>query len=227
LARNERRVARQWLLLQNYVRDGLKVIEVGVSIGSLSYRLQQAGAKVLGIEPDPDMAEYASKQRGIHIITGRFEEIDLEEQRFELAVASHVIEHFVSPAAFLTKLRNRLFDGVKLFLETPNILRPKVGPFRVFSAAHNYHFSPMTLRWLLQKCGFEVERLREFRHDSIQAIATAARPREPSIDARHADEVLRAIQDHKRNYHRKLMFITRKIPVVREWWAYRYVDYSW
>jgi 2-polyprenyl-3-methyl-5-hydroxy-6-metoxy-1,4-benzoquinol methylase len=225
IARNARRVARQWPLLQDFVKRGMTVLEVGSSLGTLAAKCQEAGARVLGIEPDAGMAEFARDQRGLEIMTSDFETAELGERRFDLAIGSHVIEHFVSPSTALRKLRRHLTGEGLLFLETPNILHPKVGPTRVFSAAHNYHFSPHTLSWLLEKCGFAVLKLREFRHDSFEVIAAVAAERAPAIAPGHAAEVLQAIADHRRQYYRQLMFIKRKIPVFREWWSYRYADH--
>jgi 2-polyprenyl-3-methyl-5-hydroxy-6-metoxy-1,4-benzoquinol methylase len=63
------------------------------------------------------------------------EDANFKGQTFDVVVLIHIIEHFFEPAAVLHKTRQLLRPGGLVFLETPNILRPKVVPGRVFSFA--------------------------------------------------------------------------------------------
>ena len=49
-----RRWAGQWPLIEPIFRPGLRVLEAGCSWGLALHHLQELGAQVLGVEPDPD-----------------------------------------------------------------------------------------------------------------------------------------------------------------------------
>lgn len=227
MAKNERHAERQWDFMRPVVEPGMSVLDVGCYIGALVSRFQKAGAQVLGIEPDATAAEFARTHYGLEIITAMFEDADLGEKQFDFVIISHVIEHLVSPTAVLHKIRKCLKDGGTLYVATPNLVRPKTGPWRLFSSAHNFYFTPKTLGWTMQKCGFRPTRVREYRHEEFMMLGQADEPRAPKIDPLYAGQVLRAIKNHRRYYRLKLMFLTRKIPGIQNWWYYRKKDYNW
>jgi 2-polyprenyl-3-methyl-5-hydroxy-6-metoxy-1,4-benzoquinol methylase len=176
---------------------------------------------VWAVEPDPDQAAYARDHFGLTVFSGRFEAARFEAPPFDLILASHVIEHFPEPLAFLRQVRNYAHADTRLFLETPNILAPKVSFRRMFSPAHNFYFAPETLAWLLTKAGWQEDRRRVFRRDSFQMLACPGAPTEPAVDARVAGQVMRAIARHRYQYYLKLMFVWRKIPWWQKHWMYR------
>lgn len=219
LQKLEARWARQRPLIQPLLTKKTRVLEIGAGLGMVSGHLQNLGARVVCLEPDPDQAEFAQRRFGLRVLTGRFEEVDLGEEQFDLIFASHVIEHFPDPLDFLVKVRALAAPEAGLFLETPNILAPKVGPTRLFSLPHNFYFSPRTLPYLLAKAGWRVERLRVFRRDAFQILARPAAPREPALTPESVRQVKTALNRHRRLYYLKLLFLWRKIP----WWQNRWM----
>ena len=57
------------------------------------------------MEPDPEQAAYARDHHGLTVFPGRFEEAAFGAAPFDLILASHVIEHFPEPLAFLRQAR--------------------------------------------------------------------------------------------------------------------------
>jgi 2-polyprenyl-3-methyl-5-hydroxy-6-metoxy-1,4-benzoquinol methylase len=225
LQRVERRVKQQIDFLQPFIQPQWRTLEIGCGLGLLTRWLSQRGCMVLGVEPDRQQAEYARQHCGATVINNLFETADLPGG-FDFFAASHVIEHFPEPLAFLAKIRSLATPGARLFLETPNILAPKVGPRRVFSLAHNFYFSPQTLGTSLAKTGWRVERTRIYRRDSFLVLAKADQPRQPTSDPAQAREVWQAIRRHRLTYYLSLSFLLRKIPLWRRWWMYSYTDSS-
>jgi 2-polyprenyl-3-methyl-5-hydroxy-6-metoxy-1,4-benzoquinol methylase len=215
-----RRWAGQWPLIQPVFRPGLRVLEIGCSWGLALHHLQKLGAEVLGVEPDPEQAAHAQRQGDLPIIQARFEEVDLPGEKFDLILASHVVEHFCKPLEFLRGAREMARPETRLLLETPNILAPKVSPRRLFSLAHNFYFSPQTLKWLLLKAGWQTETLRVWRRDAFQILARPGDPQNPAIPPGAAQEVSRAIARHHYQYYLKMLFIWRKIPWWQKYWMY-------
>lgn len=215
-----RRWTAQWPLIQPIFRPGLRVLEIGCSWGLAIHHLQKMGAQALGVEPDPEQAAYAQRELDLAIIQARFEEVDLPGEKFDLIMASHVIEHFPQPLGFLKTAREMAHPETRLLLETPNILAPKVSPRRLFSLAHNFYFSPQTLKWLLLKAGWQVESLRVWRRDAFLVLARPAEPQTPTIPPGAAQEVVRAIARHHYLYYLKMLFLWRKIPWWQKYWMY-------
>jgi 2-polyprenyl-3-methyl-5-hydroxy-6-metoxy-1,4-benzoquinol methylase/uncharacterized protein YbaR (Trm112 family) len=219
-AKQERRWHLQWPLIKDHFTPGCRVLEVGCGLGIIAARLQAMGARVLGVEPDGEQAGYARSHYGLEVIEARFEEVDFPPRQFNLILASHVLEHFPAPLAFLVKTRTLAGPDTRLFLETPNILAPKVSFRRLFSLAHNFYFCPDTLNLLLMKAGWRVERLKTWRRDSFQVLARPDEPQNPVMDPGVSKRVLKAISRHRYLYYLKLLFIWRKLPWWQKYWMY-------
>ncbi len=220
IRKQERRWRLQWPVVREAFQPGIKVLEIGGGLGGVGGRLKAKGAAVWGVEPDPEQAAYARDHWGLDMQAARFEDVDFPGHQFDLILASHVIEHFTEPLAFLEKARALVAPEGKLFLETPNILAPKVSYRRLFSLPHNFYFSPRTLGWLLAKAGWEVERLKVWRRDAFQVLARPAAPRQPALNAASWAEVRRALARHRYLYYAKLLFLWRKLPWWQEHWMY-------
>ena len=180
LRKLEKRWNLQWPMIQPVFQPGCRVLEVGCGLGLVGGRLKSRGAQVWAVEPDPEQAAYARDHHGLTVFSGRFEEAALAEAPFDLILASHVIEHFPEPLAFLRRVRACAHPDTWLFLETPNVLAPKVSYRRMFSPAHNFYFAPQTLGWLLTKAGWQEEKLQVWRRDAFQVLG----PPRPSPTAR-------------------------------------------
>lgn len=204
--------------LRKYIHPGDDVLEVGSGDGSLLRLLQQHGASPVGNDLDSAGAQYVQNEFGIPVAIGPFEEVDFGDKQFDAVVSVHFIEHVFDPVAVLAKMKRLLRPGGVLFLETPNILRPKVGPTRVFSLPHNYYFSPRTLTLSLYKAGLQTCAIREFNRDSFQIMAV--RPHgTTSREAPTGDpwrEVVERIHWHGFRYWASLQFLWRKMPGLNE-----------
>ncbi len=211
----------QWPFIQPVFQPGFRVLEIGCGLGLTGGKLKSLGAEVWAVEPDPDQAAYARGHYGLEVVPLHFEDVSFEGQQFDLILASHVIEHFPDPLACLRQLRSYAGPDTRLFLETPNILAPKVSFRRLFSPAHNFYFAPPNLSWLLARAGWQVDRLRIWRRDAFQVLARPAPPQAPVVNPRVALDVRRAIHRHRYLYYLKLLFIWRKIPWWQTHWMYQ------
>jgi 2-polyprenyl-3-methyl-5-hydroxy-6-metoxy-1,4-benzoquinol methylase len=221
LAKLEKRWHLQWPLIQSVFSPGGRVLEIGCGLGLVSGKLKSLGAEVWAVEPDPDQAAYARENYGLEVVPLHFEDVSFGAQQFDLILASHAIEHFPDPLAFLRQVRTLAHPDTWLFLETPNVLAPKVSYRRMFSPAHNFYFAPQTLGWLLAKAGWRQENLRIFRRDSFQILARPAPPQQPAVDPDMARQVMVALNRHRYLYYLKLLFIWRKLPWWQKYWMYQ------
>jgi SAM-dependent methyltransferase len=90
------------------------VLDVGAGTGIASEQLLDRGANVLGIEPDPRMAEVA-RDKGVPIEIATFENWKPAERRFDLVVFGQSF-HWVNPEIALPKVHRLLRSGGRLAL---------------------------------------------------------------------------------------------------------------
>ncbi len=151
-----RRDQLRWLHQRLGNLFGLRVLEAGCYDGHLLELFEEQGALGVGVEPCVAAAEFARSRRGLDVRTGRLEDVSLADGSFDLVVLSHVLEHVLDPRSTLERCRKLLRDGGTLFVEVPNVLRPRVeSAVDFFTFDHLFHFSPATLSRLARRAGFE------------------------------------------------------------------------
>lgn len=72
---------------------------------------------------------------------------------YDLITLSHVLEHLVDPLGTLQSFINHLQPDGYVFIQVPNLA---TNPFDLGVVDHCHHFTPDTLRWLVQHAGFSV-----------------------------------------------------------------------
>ena len=104
---NERPQGGHARLLSLTLADGPRdVLDVGCSSGYLAAPLAAAGARVVGIELDPDAAE-AARAYCADVLVGDVEsmELPLEPASFDAIVCGDLVEHLRDPWTALGRLR--------------------------------------------------------------------------------------------------------------------------
>lgn len=110
------------------------VLDVGCGTGIAARQFQAAGRTVLGVEPDPRMAEFA-RSRGLPVEVATFEEWRPEGRTFAGVVAAQSW-HWVDPAAGAAKAAQVLRPGGRLavfghvYEPPPEIAEPFAAAFR-------------------------------------------------------------------------------------------------
>jgi SAM-dependent methyltransferase len=137
-----------------------RVLDLGCATGALLEKLRDRGWACAGVEISP-AAEYARSRRGLDVRKARLEENRFPDASFDLALASHLIEHLNDPAAFVREVYRVLVPGGYFLVTTPNIAGFQARLFRsrwrsaIFD--HLYLFSKKTLSALLRQSGFVLE----------------------------------------------------------------------
>ncbi len=157
-------------------RPGSRALDVGSGTGATLERLARAGWETFGIEPS---AEAASRSPG-RVFIGTLEEADLEQASFDLVTMSHVLEHLSDPLDALARIRRWLKPDGMLRIWVPNLASLDA---RVFGRLwfgldvprHLFHFSPRSLRLLLERSRFTIERLvPEYEASSLEGSVAHA-----------------------------------------------------
>jgi SAM-dependent methyltransferase len=91
---------------------GPDVLDVGCGTGIAARQFRAAGCRVLGVEPDARMADFA-RRTGIEVEVGTFEAWDSAGRRFDAVVAGQAW-HWVDPVAGAAKAAGALRPGGRL-----------------------------------------------------------------------------------------------------------------
>ena len=133
------------------------VLDVGCATGSLLAFLRDRGWRTTGVEISPS-ADYARTERGLDVRRQNLADCQFPAETFDMAVASHLIEHLNDPAAFFREIGRVLRPGAYLILTTPSIsgFQARLMGSRWRSAIfdHLYLFSKRTLAAMLKAHGF-------------------------------------------------------------------------
>ncbi len=159
------------------------VLEVGSATG---YFLEEVAPRkdvrgIAGVELDDAQRRYA-RGRGLTCVR---ELDDLRQERFDLIVLFHVLEHVSNPVQFLLGLATRLETGGALAVEVPNVDDAllsvyEIEPFQRFywHPAHRVYFSKNTLLDTAHRAGFaaKVEPLQRYSIGNHLHWATRGEP---------------------------------------------------
>ncbi len=139
--------------LRPYISAESTILDFGGGNGRLMISLIEAGFRCSLIDFPGE------KVHGIEHIGSRLDDIP-EGRRFDVIVASHVLEHLADPYRIVRELRAFLSHDGLLFVEVPLEIwrRP---PLPKEPVTHVNYFMEPSLTYLLQRAGYRVSSCRE------------------------------------------------------------------
>lgn len=140
-----------------------RVLELGCASGAFLQGLVNSGWQGTGIEYSSSAAENARKA-GLVVHTGGVETAPEPSVPYDLIVAWMVFEHLHDPLGTLEVLHRWSKPGAWLVLSVPNAAALEFALFRQHWYAlhlpnHLYHFTPRTLRAVLDRGGWQMQRV--------------------------------------------------------------------
>lgn len=158
---------RQWVsqlaYCKPFLKEKLELLEIGSGPGQALFWFEQAGFKVMGVEPDKRNAEMINaKLKNGKCIVGFAENLDIKKE-FDIIWVTHVFEHLIRPDIFLKKCEKNLNKTGILFIEVPNCENSQILHSSIFENPSTFHFSKKALSNLVKQCEFKIERLDYFR----------------------------------------------------------------
>ena len=148
-----------------------KIADIGCGTGAFLHTMKQAGWNITGVEPDEAARKKAA---ALYSIEPRpAEELNsLPQNEFDGITLWHVLEHVHDLHGYIAQLKNMLAENGKLFIAVPNYTSHDAVHYGSFWAAydvprHLYHFSPQSMRALLQLHGLTVKKVRPMWFDSF------------------------------------------------------------
>lgn len=138
-----------------------KILEIGSSTGLMLSLFASNGWDVTGVEISPESANFAIK-KGIKTIKQPFEKIDFKNEKFDVVIINHTLEHLENPIDVIARIHKILNVGGLVLIDVPNfdsfwarVL--KMSWPMLLPKEHLWHFTKQSLSLILQGQGFKVE----------------------------------------------------------------------
>jgi len=158
-----------------------RILDIGSGIGTFLYMFRKLGFECLGTEISTEAIVRAKELYSLDLQCGYTEELDFENNHFDAITLWHVFEHLPYPGKTLQYLREKLKKGGYIFIAVPNnsfwkmfpspffvlsskrqkleALIPPISCGNQFKEIHLIHFSPRSLRRVVELHGFELKEL--------------------------------------------------------------------
>lgn len=153
-----------------------RLLDIGAYSGVFVEAARAHGWDAWGLEPCRWAVEQA-RARGLSMLEGSLDTIDIEEQSFDVVTMWDVIEHVADPLAQLRQVRRILKPGGLAVVHTMDLdstfakLMGSRWPWLM--EMHVYYFTPLTLGRMAEEAGLKVVKARaEGRYLRLGYVAT-------------------------------------------------------
>jgi 2-polyprenyl-3-methyl-5-hydroxy-6-metoxy-1,4-benzoquinol methylase len=146
-------------------------LDIGAGTGAFVQHMNNQGWKSLGIEPDPTARERALALHDTRLLPAEAFS-DFLPESFDAISMWHVLEHVHDLYPYLHQIKNILNARGMVFIAVPNYTSYDAVKYGANWAAydvprHLYHFSPASMKWLLQTAGFKMIDMIPMWYDSF------------------------------------------------------------
>ena len=146
-------------------------LDVGCGTGAFLNEMKTAGWNITGLEPDDTARKNAQELFNIQPQASH-ELFNLSVENYDAITMWHVLEHVHQLHEYVAQLKILLKPKGKLFIAVPNYTAYDADHYQRFWAAydvprHLYHFSPDSMRVLMEKHGLQVLQTKPMWFDSF------------------------------------------------------------
>lgn len=164
-------VSKRKLIENSTGKKNGNILDVGAGTGAFLHEMKKAGWQVTGLEPDAGAKGTAKKLFDIDL-TGTEVFYNLEQQTYDAITLWHVLEHVHDLQGYLEQLKLLLKEKGKLFIAVPNYTSKDAAIYKELWAAydvprHLYHFSPLSMKILMEKHGLSIQTYKPMWYDSF------------------------------------------------------------
>ena len=149
--------------IEDYLDSNAKVLEVGCSMGGILLPFKMRGHSVTGIDFGEENIKYG-KHLGLDLRLGGFEQIKADE-KFDLVIVSHVLEHVPDIDDFLQSISKVLSNKGILYIEVPGIEMIKRDYnndlLLYLQNSHCWHFTANTLNAVMAKNNYKCIKIND------------------------------------------------------------------
>lgn len=161
------------------------LLDVGSGTGTFVHTMAVAGWNVVGVEPDAAARAFAFKKYNSDIYPAE-ELFMLPESTYDAITMWHVLEHVHRLDEYITQLKKILAPGGKLIIAVPNYKSKDAHIYKEQWASydvprHLYHFSPQSMRKLMEQHGLKVITTKPMWLDSFYISMLSERNQKGNI----------------------------------------------
>lgn len=171
LVRNYTLGSKMNLVKKETGKNSGKILDIGCGTGAFLKTMKDAGWETLGLEPDERARKIAWGKNNIET---EFPDhlFQLGEGAFDVVSMWHVLEHVHELHPYLEKIFSTLKKDGILLIAVPNFESSDARHYASNWAAydvprHLYHFSPNSMKVLLEKHGFQIDSHKQMPFDSF------------------------------------------------------------
>jgi len=171
-----------------------RLLEIGSASGAFLHRMAGAGWEVQGIEFS-ETASSAARSLGHPVYTGALENAPEPQRKYDLVVGWMVLEHLHDPVEALRKLHNWTSPGGWLVVSLPDadsfgLAAFKSAWFHLHLPNHLYHYTPRTLKRVMEAGGWTIKKVFHQRLASDFVASTGYALRERGLFPRLAAKLI-------------------------------------
>ncbi|HLV01087.1 MAG TPA: class I SAM-dependent methyltransferase [Acidobacteriota bacterium] len=172
----------------------LRLLDIGCGSGAFVKVAREAGFDAYGLESSPTAVRLAEKEVPGCIFSGSEEQLIEREEKFDIVVLFHCLEHIPNPFRYLKRLQNLLNRPGSLIVQVPNLAswQAKLLGSRWYGLdcpRHVCNYTSYSLLHLLSRSGYRIQRLRYFSlRDNAPALVSSIFPSLDPISQRVAGE---------------------------------------
>lgn len=151
--------------------DKGSLLDIGSGTGTFAHEMKSNGWDVTGLEPDADARQVAKQLYGVDL-SDTAQLYQLAPGSFDAITLWHVMEHVHELDRYVQQMKTLLKDKGRLFIAVPNYTSGDASVYKEFWAAydvprHLYHFSPQSVKTLVEKHGMRIEQYKPMWYDSF------------------------------------------------------------
>jgi 2-polyprenyl-3-methyl-5-hydroxy-6-metoxy-1,4-benzoquinol methylase/GT2 family glycosyltransferase len=148
-----------------------RLCEIGCATGGFLVAAKNWGFDVAGVEISEPMAKYGKDEVGLDIRAGTIYDAQFPRESFDVVYSWHCLEHTPDFNEVVAEIYRILKPGGVLMLGVPNgrfIMTRLMGiKCRHVAAGHLSYFSPLSIRKIMKKQGFNVRKIRTYGFDKF------------------------------------------------------------
>lgn len=147
------------------------LLDIGAGTGAFCGYMKKHGWAITGLEPDEATRNRAAALHGV-ALQHTDELLHLPAASFDVVTLWHVLEHVHALHEYMHQVRRVLKTEGKAFIAVPNYTSYDAGVYKAYWAAydvprHLYHFSPLSMKRLLQQHGLKLLDAMPMWYDSF------------------------------------------------------------
>jgi 2-polyprenyl-3-methyl-5-hydroxy-6-metoxy-1,4-benzoquinol methylase len=160
-------------LVESLVKEdtGRNLLDIGAGTGAFAAEMKKNGWNVTALEPDENARKAARELYGLRLRPAE-ELFTLLPLHFNVITLWHVLEHVHDLHGYLDSMKKLLAPGGVIMVAVPNYTSKDAAIYREYWAAydvprHLYHFSPGSMKRLMEKHGMRVREMKPMWFDSF------------------------------------------------------------